>query len=91
MQEDGAQVERLSPKQARSAKDVKVNTALIATHLAASRLNQQDLARRWKVSPGTVNKVIHGKHPNSPLMYKLATALGLPVLDLYVNQKEAKS
>lgn len=71
----------------RRSKDVIVNQALIVERMSKSRLTQQDLASRWKVSAATVNYLIHGKRPYSPLMPKLALALGLSPGQLYIDRE----
>lgn len=56
-----------------------IDTQKVLILLIKKGIKQIELARQWGVSRGAVSAVVLGKAPYSPLLFKLAEALGVPL------------
>ena len=65
-----------------------LKTEKVRIFLIKQRIKQVDLARQWGVTRSAVSRLIAGHVPYSPLLRKLAAALGVPLRRMTTPHKK---
>lgn len=65
-----------------------IDTQKVLILLIKKRIKQVALARQWGVSRGAVSDLVLGKAPYSPLLFKLAEVLSVPLRQLLLQKNK---